>query len=175
MKFNWLLICSCLHAFNYQKTVCKQMGTAKAECKADGWVQFDAEFPQQRRNATWQIMRCLSCSSSPTTNLINPSSAPTVPSTTTIPSTTTKPPPPPHQQDFINLFLQPYPNLDHRAGGDEAQTLELFPLESSGGPQRRQNHDLCAVEEEEEEEEDSGGGYSHVTPQQFFEFLPLKN
>ncbi|KAL0380161.1 UNVERIFIED_CONTAM: WUSCHEL-related homeobox 1 [Sesamum angustifolium] len=161
-----------------EKSVCKQMGAAKAECKADGWVQFDAEFPQQRRNATWQIMRCLSCSSSPTTNLINPSSAPTtVPSsstTTTIPLTTK--PPPPHQQDFINLFLQPYPNdLDHRAAGDEAQTLELFPLESSGGHQRRQNHDSCAEEEEEEEEEESGGGYSHVTPQQFFEFLPLKN
>ncbi|KAK4414194.1 WUSCHEL-related homeobox 1 [Sesamum alatum] len=155
-----------------EKTVCKQRA-AEAECKADGWVQFDAaEFPQQRRNATWQIMR-LSCSSSSSpTNLINPSSAPSPTTTTaiTIPSTVTTMKKKSDQQDFINIFLEPYnsDNLDHRGGGgggEEAQTLELFPLES-GGRQHRRN---------DEEEEESGGGYSHVTPQQFFEFLPLKN
>ncbi|KAI3463694.1 hypothetical protein Pfo_020357 [Paulownia fortunei] len=161
-----------------------QGGAAKAgeaECKADGWVHFDDDAElQQRRNATWQMMH-LSCSSSPTTNLINSSSAaPTV--TSTMPSTVrtmeTK------RQDFINIFLEPYEpqNVDHsghggHGSGEEAQTLQLFPLQS-GGSQRL--NDECADEDEDEEEEEEEScaamnTASHVTPYQFFEFLPLKN
>ncbi|KAI3454930.1 hypothetical protein Pfo_011593 [Paulownia fortunei] len=153
---------------------------ADAECKADGWLQFDDEAElQQRRNATWQMMH-LSCSSSPT-NLINSSSAPTV--TTTIPSTVvTMEPNHIKTQDFIDMFVGPYnvENLNHSdadgddgGGGREAQTLQLFPL-GSGGRQRL--NEEC--DDEKEEEEESGAAMnatSNVTPYQFFEFLPLKN
>lgn len=163
-----------MDALNYQKSA-----QAEAECKADGWVQFDGDAElQRRRNATWQMMH-LSCSSSSPTNLINSSSAPTV--TSAIPSTVgtmeIKP------QDFINIFLEPYnppQNLDHSAahgGAEEAQTLQLFPLQSSGG--RRPNNVNCTHEEEQEEEEEESGAAmntaGHVAPYQFFEFLPLKN
>ncbi|KAH6801779.1 hypothetical protein C2S51_033225 [Perilla frutescens var. frutescens] len=154
-------------------TAAEKSGQAEAECKADdGWVQFDDDAElQRRRNATWRMMN-LSCSSS-STNLINSSSAPTA-TVPAIPSTLAtmqfKP------QDFINIFLEPYstlnPNRHHAAADAEAQTLQLFPLQSGG-------HE-CSDEDEDEEEQESGVAInncatSHVPPCQFFEFLPLKN
>ncbi|XP_057770481.1 WUSCHEL-related homeobox 1-like [Salvia miltiorrhiza] len=134
-------------------TAAQKSGQAEAECKADdGWVQFDDDAEQQRRrNATWQMMN-LSCSSS-STNLINSSSAPTV----TLPAIPMQFKP----QDFLNIFLEPY---NHRSSAAaEAQTLQLFPLQSGG---RDDNQDQGVS---------INNIATHVAPFQFFEFLPLKN
>ncbi|PIN23653.1 hypothetical protein CDL12_03621 [Handroanthus impetiginosus] len=163
---------------------------ADAECKADGWLQFEdePELIQQRRNGTWQMMHlsCSSSSSSSPTNLINPSSVPTV--TTTVPSPVGLAILEPNLMiktpDFIDInFVGPTYNINVRnlgnsaveggrggGGGGEAQTLELFPLGRK---------EEC--EDEEEGEEESGavimnGTSSNVTPNyKFFEFLPIKN
>ncbi|KAL8474701.1 hypothetical protein ACS0TY_030500 [Phlomoides rotata] len=128
-------------------TLAEKSGEAEAECKAgEGWVQFEDDAEQQRRrNATWRMMNL---SSPITTTSSSSSSAPTVTSAAAIPSTVQFKP-----QDLFNIFLEPYdPGAD--AG---VQTLQLFPLRRGG------------VEEE------STNTTSHVTPCQFFEFLPLKN
>ncbi|KAK6127619.1 hypothetical protein DH2020_038636 [Rehmannia glutinosa] len=164
---------------------------ADAECKTDGWVQFDdatAEIlqQQQRRNATWQMMN-LSCSPSPTNLIINSSNnsvtSTSIPSSSTVVTTLMETN---RTHDFINIFSEPY-NINSQdrpgahcggprgGGGDEvAETLQLFPLE------RRRGDEECAEEEEEEEEEESGADMSTAngvatSTFQFFEFLPLKN
>ncbi|KAL2533920.1 WUSCHEL-related homeobox 1 [Abeliophyllum distichum] len=119
---------------------------AEAECKSDGWLQFDeaAELQQRRslleRNATWKMMQ-LSCSSSPT-NLMNPTS-------TSCPLTVT-------EIEDSDLFIE--------APGEEFQTLQLFPLQSGHG-----------YNDNNEENETGASMNSNCTSYQFFEFLPLKN
>lgn len=156
-------------------TAAEKSGEAEAECKADdGWVQFDDDAAQRRRNATWRLMN-LSCSSS--------SSATALPSSKLATATMQFKP-----QDFINIFFQPYntnnnsslnPHRSSAAAAEaEAQTtLQLFPLESG---RRGSCDEECSDNEEEEEEGEESGvdmsnSGSHVAPCQFFEFLPLKN
>ncbi|KAL1554746.1 WUSCHEL-related homeobox 1-like isoform X2 [Salvia divinorum] len=136
----------------------QKSGEAEAECKADdGWVQFDDEAePQRRRNATLQMMN-LSCSSSSSTNY---SSAPTP----TIPSTLATMQFNP--QDFFNIFFQPY-DAARQSSSAEAQTLQLFPLQSADRDTDRHDEDQDGVS--------INNIASHVAPFQFFEFLPLKN
>ncbi|KAK6153977.1 hypothetical protein DH2020_013616 [Rehmannia glutinosa] len=175
---------------NPQKTTQGATKGADAECKTDGWVQFDdatAEIlqQQQRRNATWQMMN-LSCSPSPTNLIINSSNnsvtSTSIPSSSTVVTTLMETN---RTHDFINIFSEPYTINSQspgahcggpRGGGvDEvAETLQLFPLE------RRRGDEECAEEEEEEEEEESGADMSTAngvatSTFQFFEFLPLKN
>ncbi|KAK6127636.1 hypothetical protein DH2020_038615 [Rehmannia glutinosa] len=152
---------------------------ADAECKTDGWVQFDdatAEIlqQQQRRNATWQMMN-LSCSPSPTNLIINSSNnsvtSTSIPSSSTVVTTLMETN---RTHDFINIFSEPYNINSQDHSGAHRETLQLFPLE------RRRGDEECAEEEEEEEEEESGADMSTAngvatSTFQFFEFLPLKN
>lgn len=115
----------------------------------------------------------LSCSSS-STNLINSSSAPTV-TVPALPSTLATV----HfnPQDFINIFLEPYTAHSPNSAAPidaEAQTLQLFPLESGGD--RGRHEEESSDNDEEEEEEPRVSSFNNIaTPCQFFEFLPLKN
>lgn len=143
-------------------------------------MDIDVAELHQRGNATWQMMH-LSCSSSSSpTNLIMPYSSPsalTVTSPIIIPSKQqhTRPH---HQLDFVNIFSKPYnhPTIDDYhlvapSGEGDAQTLQLFPLESNGGLANG-----CTADQEEEEAEiGMNNAGDHVAPYQFFEFLPLKN
>ncbi|KAL6494343.1 hypothetical protein OROGR_031143 [Orobanche gracilis] len=152
-----------------------------AERKSDGWVQLDAAAEillQQGRNATCQMMH-LSCSPSPssssssptTTNLIINCSS----NNSADPSSTMQKQP----HDFTNIIIsEPYDrqNLDMSwlvAGREEAQTLQLFPLQSGGhGP----DDEYMGKEEREEGSGAVMNPSSDVTTDyQFFEFLPIKN
>lgn len=67
-----------MHVFNdFQESVSTQKAAkaaAVAECRTDGWIQFDEGELQQRRNfvetnATWQMMQLSFCA--PPAHLIN--------------------------------------------------------------------------------------------------------
>ncbi|XP_022842776.1 WUSCHEL-related homeobox 1-like [Olea europaea var. sylvestris] len=136
---------------------------AEAECKSDGWVQFDeaAELQQRKtlveRNATWQMMH-LSCSSSPT-NLMNPT--PDVTSAS-CPLTVTVIDPKLIKSQYSDIFIG--------TQDEEFQTLQLFPLQSGHGYSSN-NEGLT----ENETEMSAAAMNSNFTSFQFFEFLPLKN
>ncbi|KAE8124819.1 hypothetical protein FH972_019667 [Carpinus fangiana] len=152
-----------------EESVSIQRGTkaAVAECRTDGWIQFDEGELQQRRNfaernATWQMMQ-LSCPSPPT-HLINSPATPTLIKTT---------------RD-LNIFIAPYrgnglnqyyfngvSNEEDCCG--ESQTLQLFPLRSSSDRNDGNNN------QKETEISISSMNLNFTTPHQFFEFLPLKN
>ncbi|CAI9759566.1 unnamed protein product [Fraxinus pennsylvanica] len=137
---------------------------AEAECKSDGWVQFDeaAELQQRRtlveRNATWQMMH-LSCSSSPT-NLMNPT---TDVASTSCPLTVTVIDPNLIKSQDSDIFIG-------TSRDEEFQTLQLFPLRSGHGYSDT-NEGLA----ENETEMSAAVMSSNFTSLQFFEFLPLKN
>ncbi|KAG2667626.1 hypothetical protein I3843_15G121700 [Carya illinoinensis] len=165
---------------------------AVAECRTDGWIQFDEGELQQRRNfvetnATWQMMQLSFCA--PTAHLINTpttlSSAAAAAATTTAPATTRSTI---DQKSIktrdLNIFIAPYRSErglnylnnvsdefedidDHGCG--ESQTLQLFPLRSSRRPDGNDN-----INDKETEISDSDMN-ANFTPCQFFEFLPLKN
>lgn len=174
---DWLLVI----LINLQESVSIQRATkaAVAECRTDGWIQFDEGELQQRRNfaernGTWQMMQ-LSCPSPPT-HLIN-SPATTTATTTTNPSKVRT-----MDQKLIkttrdlNIFIAPYRgnglNQYYSFNGDgneddccgESQTLQLFPLLSSSDRN-----------EKESEISLSSMNVNFTAPHQFFEFLPLKN
>lgn len=141
---SWLLF----DALNYQKTRAAKAAEAEAECKSDGWEQFNIDSQsQQRRNATWHLSWTKSPSSS-TIELIKP-----------------PPPPPSTNHDFVNIFLEPY-NPHH-----DAQTLQLFPLRNryeydDDGDDNNNNNDSSVST--------ASHNNNVVAPCQFFEFLPLK-
>ncbi|XP_042001157.1 WUSCHEL-related homeobox 1-like isoform X2 [Salvia splendens] len=131
----------------------QKSGEAEAECKADnGWVQFDEEAElQRRRNATLQMMN-LSCSSSSSSSA---APTPTIPSTLATMQF--------NPQDFFNIFFQSYASSSSSAA--DAQTLQLFPLQSDTDCHRQDIEDAVSL----------NNIATHVAPFQFFEFLPLKN
>ncbi|KAK6249792.1 Homeobox domain - like 10 [Theobroma cacao] len=161
---------------------------AGAECRADGWIQFDEGELQHRRNivernGAWQKMQ-LSYSCPPSTHqLINNSSAaaatntatPTAPIPTAIRRMDPKQLIKTHD---LNIFISPCREngnvLDHlnsacrneEDGPGEFQTLQLFPLRSGDG--------IDNVKEKENEISVAAVTAS-LTPYPFFEFLPLKN
>lgn len=147
-----------------EKTLSTQRSAkaAEAECKSDGWVQFDeaAELQQRRslveRNATWQMMH-LSCSSSPT-NLMNC----TTDVTSTCLLTVTEIDPKVMKSQDSELFIG--------TRGQEFQTLQLFPLQSGHG---YSDDNECVAENETELS--AAAMNSDFASNQFFEFLPLKN
>ncbi|XP_057996122.1 WUSCHEL-related homeobox 1 isoform X2 [Hevea brasiliensis] len=178
---------------------------AVAECRGDGWIQFDEVELQQRRsfmerNATWQIKQ-MSCPSP--THLINTSSSSTNTTTTTsrILAEATAITPTvlargtirtmdPNKQiikthNDLNIFIAPRreKNIghglinhfisndeDHNGCGDSHQTLQLFPLRSSGDGER-----INDKETETSSASVAAAMNNFTTPYQFFEFLPLKN
>lgn len=176
---NWALStnCSILAEESLSIQRAAKATAAAAECRTDGWIQFDEGELQHRRslverNAIWQMMQ-LSCPS-PTTHLIN---------TTT--TTRTKEAAAVRRMDpkliktrDLNIFIAPYRSEGHNhlAGvgadhsneeeGGESQTLQLFPLRSGNG-----NENI----NEKEGEISVAAMNTNLTPHQFFEFLPLKN
>lgn len=128
------------------------------------------------RNATWQMMQYLSCSSpvvpAPTTNnnlFINS----TIPTTTAVRRRTMDPklikPPPQDLSIFIGTHY-PSPH-DHDQRDLINQTLELFPLRSGGVNDRN-----GSSQKENEITIEAMNGTNLCAPAcQFFEFLPLKN
>ena len=168
----------------YQESLSMQRAAkAAAECRTDGWIQFEEEELQQRRslverNAIWQMMQ-LSCPS-PTAHLIN--------TTTTTTTSTTKETAAVRRMDpkllkaqDLNIFIARYRSdgHNHLAGygvgadhsyeeeGGESQTLQLFPLRSSDGNEN--------INEKEGEISVAAAMNDNLSPQQFIEFLPLKN
>lgn len=150
-----------------------------ADCRSDGWVQFDDSYIQQKknleeeRNATWHMMQsfCPSSSSSSPSNLISPSDVSTSPTDVIRTKIHTDPINVHHNHD--STFLTPYlDTLNHdmadMEGGNgvcigESQTLELFPLRSDESENAREKESVSAT------------NASALIPQKFFEFLPLKN
>ncbi|KAA8542820.1 hypothetical protein F0562_023972 [Nyssa sinensis] len=148
---------------------------AVAECRTDGWLQFDARELQHtrslvERNGTWQMMQS-SCSHP--THLINTSTA----ATSTTPATVTTMYPKFIKNQDLNIFIAPYredlnrlvsvghaDEACYRVG--ESKTLQLFPLRTGEG-----NQDVG----EKETEVSITAMNDNFTPYQFFEFLPLKN
>ncbi|GLT65288.1 hypothetical protein SLA2020_377270 [Shorea laevis] len=143
---NWAPHTNCSTLAEESVSIQRATKAAVAECRTDGWIQFDEGELQQRRNfaernGTWQMMQ-LSCPSPPT-HLIN-SPATTTATTTTNPSKVRT-----MDQKLIkttrdlNIFIAPYRgnglNQYYSFNGDgneddycgESQTLQLFPLRSS--------------------------------------------
>ncbi|XP_022738463.1 WUSCHEL-related homeobox 1-like [Durio zibethinus] len=161
---------------------------AAAECRADGWIQFEEGELQQRRNfveknGTWQKMQfCYSCFP-PTASTTPPEAAAAATSTattiTTAPIPTTIRTMDPKQQlvksHDLNIFIAPcrHNDIDHfnTARNQEdapgnSQTLQLFPLRSGDGTDNSK---------EKEHELSVAAVTANLIPYQFFEFLPLKN
>ncbi|KAM7479647.1 hypothetical protein LguiA_027860 [Lonicera macranthoides] len=124
------------------------------------------------RNATWQMMQYLSCSSpvvpAPTTTNNHLFINSTIPTTTVVRRRTMDPklikPPP---QD-LSISIGPHYPSPHDL---ISQTLELFPLRSGGV-----NDQNGSSQKENEITIEAMNGTNLSAPAcQFFEFLPLKN
>ncbi|PSS08404.1 WUSCHEL-related homeobox like [Actinidia chinensis var. chinensis] len=175
-EVGWALSRNCTTTLA-EKTASIQRGPAAAELTTDGWLHFDeGELFHQRRHVTWQNKMHFSTSSSPTHHLINTCTAAVTTSTSTIVNSTSsnvsqtltttmdRPKLMIKASQDLNYFFRENLNCSFsNDNGDEEdcgapdQTLQLFPLRSGG------DHD--------EREKMS----TNFTPQQFFEFLPLKN
>ncbi|XP_050215923.1 WUSCHEL-related homeobox 1-like isoform X2 [Mercurialis annua] len=179
-----------------------QRAVKVTECGAedDGWIQFDeVEFQHRRafsdRNATWQMMQ-LSCPSP--THLINATStAITTTKTPTAPPPTSRSMDPKLIKTDLNIFIAPYyrenghaliynnyfnndiANEDDQNSCGESQTLQLFPLSSSGGGVSGGDSSSGGGESINDKETDQTSAEAamnaNFTPYKFFEFLPLKN
>lgn len=182
------MFCMVFIKFQESVSIARATKAAVAECRPDGWIQFDeGELHHGRtfieKNATWQMMQ-LSCPSP--THLINTAS---IANSTTIAATTPTPAsasirtmdPVLIKTHDLNIFIAPYRenghgftnhfnhsviNEDHGFG--ESQTLQLFPLRSSGDGNESFN-------EKETEVSVAAAMNANNLPCQFFEFLPLKN
>ncbi|KAK9278082.1 hypothetical protein L1049_027640 [Liquidambar formosana] len=182
---NWAPPINCSTLAEESVSMQRAAKAAVAECRTDGWIQFDEGELQCRRslverNATWQMMQ-LSCSP-PTHHLINTSTTTTTNTTTTATATAairTMDPKLFKTTQDLSFFIAPYRGgLSHHlttVGSDEegcveSQTLQLFPLGS--------NNDGNESRNEKESMEVSIAAMSNTnftTPYQYFEFLPLKN
>lgn len=177
---NWAPYTNCSTPAEESVSMQKAAKAGVAECRTDGWLQFDEGELQQRRNfvetnATWQMMQLSHCA--PPTHLINTPTLSAAATTTTATPATART----FDQKFIktrdlNIFIAPYREngMNHlniigneQDGCGESQTLELFPLRSS-----RDGNDGNNLKESEISISDMD---TNFTPSQFFEFLPLKN
>ncbi|XWS48250.1 hypothetical protein CRYUN_Cryun13aG0058300 [Craigia yunnanensis] len=184
---NWALPTNCSTLAEESVSIQTAVKAAVAECKADGWIQFEEGELQQRRNfmernGTWQKMQLSYSCHSPT-----PTTATAAAATSTVTTITTAPIPTavrtmdPKQMELIkthdlNIFIAPCRHngnvLDHlntarnqdNAPGD-SQTLQLFPLCSGDGTHNSK---------EKENEISIAAMTANLTPYQYFEFLPLK-
>lgn len=158
-----------------------QIRARKAE--GGGWIQLDEGELQNgstTRNATWQNMMQLSCPSH-ITNLTPTSTSPSSTVTTTL--TTLDPKQLNHNTNKtnlhdLNIYIPPYKEningqgLNHHS----QQTLQLFPLTSEGDDE---DEDEDCNEQDNFDKPNLLSISCHddnlMTPNQFFEFLPLKN
>ena len=175
--------------FNFQESVSIQTAAkaAVAECRADGWIQFEEGELQQRRNfmernGTWQKMQLsYSCHTPTSTTATATAATSTVTTITTAPIPTAIRTMDPKQQLIkahdLSIFIAPCRQngnvlyqfntaRNHDDGHGESQTLQLFPLRSGDGTD---------ITKEKENEITVDAVTANLTPYQFFEFLPLKN
>ncbi|XVE58856.1 hypothetical protein DITRI_Ditri04bG0202600 [Diplodiscus trichospermus] len=182
---NWALPTNCSTLAEESVSTQTAAKAAVTECRADGWIQFEEEELQQRRNfvernGTWQKMQ-LPYSCLPPTSTIAAAATSTAITTAPIP-TAIRTMDPKQQQQLIkthdlNIFIAPCRHngnvLDHLntarnqddAPGD-SQTLQLFPVRSGDGSDNSK---------EKENEISFPAVTANFTPYQYFEFLPLKN
>ncbi|AET05583.1 putative transcription factor Homobox-WOX family [Medicago truncatula] len=143
-----------------------------AAAKADGWLQFDeAELQQRRnfmeRNATWHMMQLTS-------------SCPTASMSTTTTVTTRLMDPKLIKTHELNLFISPHTykerenafihlNTSSTHQNESDQTLQLFPIRNGdhGCTDHHHHHNII------KETQISASAIN--APNQFIEFLPLKN
>lgn len=166
-----------------QESVSIQRATkaAVAECRTDGWLQFDEGELQQRRNfmernATWHMMQFTNCPPPPPTVShlinINNSNYTHASSTTTV---TTRPMDPKLIKTHdLSLMFNISPHRENGTGTQdhdncvESQTLQLFPT--------RNGEDGCSDDDNIHQQKQTDVSASAMNaPSQFFEFLPLKN
>ncbi|KAK7320184.1 hypothetical protein RJT34_04920 [Clitoria ternatea] len=180
---NWAPSTNCSTLAEESVSIQRAAKAAVAECRTDGWLQFDEGELQQRRNfmernATWHMMQ-LSCPP-PTVSphLIN--TPPTTSTTTSFPITTTvtarvMDPKLIKTTHDLSFFFSPHTensvihlsNISNNEDDNcvESQTtLQLFPI-------RNESSDDNINQQKETEISVS----SMNAPSQFFEFLPLKN
>lgn len=179
-----------------EESVSIQRAAAAAAAKADqysrtdGWLQFDeAELQQRRnfmeRNATWHMMQLTS--SCPT--LLNTSTTTTASVATTTTVTTRLMDPKLIKTHDFNLFISPhtYYNYKERENAfihlnsinynsthqnESDQTLQLFPIRNGDHGCTNDDHHHNIINQHKETEISAS---AINAPNQFIEFLPLKN
>ncbi|KAJ1437790.1 Homeobox-like domain superfamily [Sesbania bispinosa] len=186
---NWAPSTNCSTLAEESVSIQRAAKAAIAECRTDGWLQFDEGELQQRRNfmernATWHMMQ-ISCPHPPTVtphhHLINTPPNNSNTSTTSMASTTTVAAtvmdPKLIKTHDLSFFISPHTHRENgivhlsniTTEGDnncvESQTLQLFPIRNGDGSSDNIN------QQNETEISDSAMN----APSQFFEFLPLKN
>ncbi|KAH1079859.1 hypothetical protein GYH30_057006 [Glycine max] len=181
---NWAPSTNCSTLAEESVSIQRAAKAAIAECRTDGWLQFDEGELQHRRNfmernATWHMMQ-LSCPPPPTVSphLINTSP---ITSTTSMATATTVTArlmdPKLIKTHDLSFFISPNTNRengiihlssistqDHN-NSVESQTLQLFPTRNADRSSDNIN--------QQKETEVSVSAMN--APSQFFEFLPLKN
>ncbi|QCD85443.1 hypothetical protein DEO72_LG2g5803 [Vigna unguiculata] len=155
-----------------------------ADCRTDGWLQFDeGELQHTRnlmeRNATWHMMQ-LPCPSPPTVSPHFINAPPTISTATmaTTPSVTQRVMDPKLIKTHdLSFFLSPntengvihLSSINTYTPDDisvESQTLQLFPV---------RNEDDEGSDNINHQKETEVSVSAMNAPSQFFEFLPLKN
>ncbi|KAL2342344.1 hypothetical protein Fmac_003629 [Flemingia macrophylla] len=180
---NWAPSTNCSTLAEESVSIQRAAKVAVAECRTDGWLQFDEEDLQQRknfmeRNATWHMMQ-LSCPPPLTVSphLIN---TPPITSTTSMATTTTVAgrvmDPNLIKAHDLSFFISPNRengiiHLSSISTQDdnncvESQTLQLFPI---------RNGDETSDDNINQQKETDVSASAMNAPSQFFEFLPLKN
>lgn len=181
--------------FNYilQESASIQRVAAKADqySRTDGWVQFDEAERKNfmERNATWHMMQ-LTCPTFINTTQCYPnnsnyisSSATASMATTTSTTVTTRLMDPKliKRTHDLSLFISPFHltsnssrinNSTHTQHEESDQTLQLFPIRNEGDNGGCDAVDHSIINQHKETEISSS---AMNAPNQFIEFLPLKN
>ncbi|KAG5030309.1 hypothetical protein AAZX31_05G231000 [Glycine max] len=178
---NWAPSTNCSTLAEESVSIQRAAKAAIAECRTDGWLQFDEGELQHRRNfmernATWHMMQ-LSCPPPPTVSphLINTSPITSTTSMATATTVTARLMDPklikthdlsfftsPNRENGI-IHLSSISTQDDNSV--ESQTLQLFPTRNADRSSDNIN--------QQKETEVSVSAMN--APSQFFEFLPLKN
>ncbi|KAL9330347.1 hypothetical protein ACSQ67_005350 [Phaseolus vulgaris] len=165
-----------------KESVSIQRAAAKADCRTEGWLQFDEEELHHtqhtrnlmERNATWHMMQ-LSCPPPPSVSphLINTPPTISTSSMATTPSVTARVMDPKLIKTHdLSFFISPnrensiihLSSINTDDNSVESQTLQLFPIRNGDESSDNLNH--------HKETEVSVSAMN--APSQFFEFLPLK-
>ncbi|XP_057443470.1 WUSCHEL-related homeobox 1-like [Lotus japonicus] len=177
---NWAPSTNCsTHAEESVPTQRAAKAVVAAECRLGGWLQFDEEESQQRRNFlerndTWHMMHQLTCPPppAPVTPLIKTSPNASASTSSSIMATTTTTTVRNYliKTHDLTFFISPQ-SEEHDNCVVESQTLQLFPLRSTSDGDGSSSGDI----NDKETEISASALNSNLTPSQFFEFLPLKN
>ncbi|BAT72632.1 WUSCHEL-related homeobox 1-like [Vigna umbellata] len=180
---NWAPSTNCSTLAKESVSIQRAAKAAVADCRTDGWLQFDeGELQHTRnlmeRNATWHMMQ-LSCPSPPTVSphFINAPPTISTASMSTTPSVTPRIMDPKLIKTHdLSFFISPnrengvihLSSINTYTPDDnsvESQTLQLFPVRNGDESSDNINH----------QKETDVSVSAMNAPSQFFEFLPLKN